>query len=199
MVADEPVHVRACSTASTLKQSEDYSSVCSHSLDRKRLDTISKTLKYLLPLKEEAQTGLLHHRSHRPIIYQVSMPRQIVTYHPNSKSLSKIVLLITVPPQIFPDFQTFPISAPVTYSCTSDPTKRESGIWQLQSAHASGPHTRVASHCPIKIRSGPVRILLFLVPVELPSYWLFVHNWTDLPQQARGGTDLAPRHHVWCP
>ena len=132
-------------------------------------------------LRRRHKPGLLPHRSHRPIIYQVSMPRQIVTYHPNSKSLSKIVLLITVPPQIFPDFQTFPISAPVTYSCTFDPMKRESGIWQLQSAHASGPHTRVASHCPIKIRSGPVRILLFLVPVELPSYWLLVHNWTDLP------------------
>jgi hypothetical protein len=69
----------------------------------------------------------------------------------------------------------------VTYSCTSGPTERESGIWQLQSAPVSGPHTRVASHCPIKIRSGSVRILLFLVPVELPSYWLLVHNWTDLP------------------
>jgi hypothetical protein len=57
-----------------------------------------------------------------------------------------------------------------------------SGISKLQSAPVSGPHTRVASHCPIKIRSGSVRILLFLVHVELPSYWLSVHNWTDLPQ-----------------
>ena len=46
----------------------------------------------------------------------------------------------------------------------------------------SGPCTRVVSHCHIKNRSGPVRILLFLVPVEVPSYCLFVRNWTDLPQ-----------------
>jgi hypothetical protein len=125
------------------------------------------------------------------------MLRQIVTYHPNSKSLSKIVLLITVPPQIFPDFQTFPISAPVTYSCISDPTKRESGIWQLQSTLVSGPHTRVASDCPIKIKSGPVRILLFLVPVELPSYWLSVHNWTDLPHERPPGAFWGMRYRRW--
>jgi hypothetical protein len=52
----------------------------------------------------------------------------------------------------------------------------------LQSAPVSGPHTRVASYCPIKIRSGPVWILLFLVPVELPSYWLYGRNVTDLPR-----------------
>ena len=29
-----------------------------------------------------------------------------------------------------------------------------------------------------QVRIGPD--LLFLVPVELPSYWFLVHNWTDL-------------------
>jgi hypothetical protein len=35
-------------------------------------------------------------------------------------------------------------------------TALQSAMWKVQSAHVSGPHTRVASHCPIKnrIRTG---------------------------------------------
>jgi hypothetical protein len=42
----------------------------------------------------------------------------------------------------------------------------------------SGPHTRVASHCLIMIRSGPVRDLLFLVPSSC-SPALFVCSQLD--------------------
>ena len=46
-----------------------------------------------------------------------------------------------------------------------------------------------------QVRTGPDTPLpRTAVPVELPSYWLFVHNWTDLPHTPLRRNVVARSH-----